>query len=216
MHKYKIYFAGPLFDIKDLTGNLLLASEIEKQSKSFECVLPQNILLEDISPKNIRNQDFKALISSDLALFNFDGTELDSGTVAEFITAKFLSIPAVVLRSDFRKSGDQDKNGENWNLMCSFYPQTKSVNVNSIYEYHLKLKSNDGVKSALLICRDTAKKIVNCFNDLLLEDKLIKKEDALNFYQDAIAKLGGNLSSLCDNDFLLDLIKSKTQKDLFV
>ena len=76
---------------------------------------------------DIRNQDLKQVMACDLALFNFDGTDLDSGTVVEFMMAKVLDIPSVLLRSDFRASGDQEREGDDWNLMCSFYPRSKKV-----------------------------------------------------------------------------------------
>jgi len=74
-----------------------------------------------------------------MALFNFDGTELDSGTVVEFMLAKFLDLPSVILRTDFREGGDQ-KDGDNWNLMCSFYPRTQAVKVNAMFWYQENLE----------------------------------------------------------------------------
>ena len=39
-----VYFAGDLFNHKDLTGNLLLAESIEsKSSGRYICVLPQHL-----------------------------------------------------------------------------------------------------------------------------------------------------------------------------
>ena len=41
--KYKIYFAGDLFDHKHIAGNFLLAKTIESLSDGlYECVLPQD------------------------------------------------------------------------------------------------------------------------------------------------------------------------------
>ena len=41
---FRVYFGGDLFDHKDLIGNALLASYIEKESDSrYECYLPQNL-----------------------------------------------------------------------------------------------------------------------------------------------------------------------------
>ena len=74
-------------------------------------------------------------MTCDLALFNFDGTDLDAGTVVEFMFAKFLDIPAVLLRTDFRAAGDQPGAGDAWNLMCSFYPRTKVVQLNAMAWY---------------------------------------------------------------------------------
>ena len=101
----KYYFAGGLFDHKELIGNKLLADAIADVSEGrWEALLPQdeeNQLRDD--PKSIRDNDFQMVLKSDAALFNFDGTELDSGTVAEFMAARFIDLPCVIFRSDFRK-----------------------------------------------------------------------------------------------------------------
>ena len=69
--------------------------------------------------------NLRTLAACDLALFNFSGSELDAGTVGEFLFAKFADIPAVLLRSDPRSGGAG--NGGPANLMCSFYPRTEQV-----------------------------------------------------------------------------------------
>ncbi len=133
---YTVYFAGALFNHKDLMGNAQLASSIERTSEGrYACILPQDLEQTTRRAVDIRNQDLKQVMTCDFALFNFDGTELDSGTVVEFMFAKFLDIPSVILRSDFRASGDQGKDGDDWNLMCSFYPRTRIVQVNAIAWY---------------------------------------------------------------------------------
>ena len=78
------------------------------------------------------------LMRSDVAMFAFDGIELDSGTVVEFMAAKMLDVPAVVYRSDFRGgSGEEaiDEESNRWNLMVSFYPRTKVIYFNAMVEY---------------------------------------------------------------------------------
>ena len=78
------------------------------------------------------------LINSDVALFSFDGVELDSGTVVEFMIAKMLDIPSVVYRTDFRGgSGEEaiDQHEYKWNLMVSFYPRTKVIQMNGMVVY---------------------------------------------------------------------------------
>ncbi|MEE8305330.1 MAG: nucleoside 2-deoxyribosyltransferase [Candidatus Tectomicrobia bacterium] len=133
---YTVYFAGALFNHKDLMGNAQLASSIERTSEGrYACILPQDLEQTTRRAVDIRNQDLKQVMTCDFALFNFDGTELDSGTVVEFMFAKFLDIPSVILRSDFRTSGDQGKDGDDWNLMCSFYPRTRIVQVNAMAWY---------------------------------------------------------------------------------
>ena len=86
-----------------------------------------------MSAQDIRDKDIVTLIGCDLALFNFDGPELDSGTVAEFMFAKFADIPSLLLRTDFRRGGDQGV--DPWNLMMSFYPRTRTLCLNSIEIY---------------------------------------------------------------------------------
>ena len=126
----RVYMAGVLFDSGDLLFNAKLAEAIGRLSGGvFECVLPQDASPQSASAKAIRDSDLKCLLSCDAAVFNFDGTELDSGTVVEFMAAKFADIPAVVLRGDFRKSGDcaDASSPVQWNLMAAFYPRTELV-----------------------------------------------------------------------------------------
>ncbi len=136
MHTHSIYFAGDLFNHKDLIGNLLLAEAIERESGSeYRCVLPQNLEQTSGRSVEIRNQDLLEVLKADLILLNFDGLELDSGTVVEFLFAKMLDIPAVVLRTDFRSAGDQHREGDPWNLMCSGYPRSTIVKLNAMEWY---------------------------------------------------------------------------------
>ena len=105
----KIYFAGDLFDSKDLGGNLMLAEAIEKVSGNrYKIMLPQDGECEvtERTSQTIRDADFKLLFNCDLLVANFDGPDLDSGTVVEFCFAKMVDMPAVLLRTDFRDSGD--------------------------------------------------------------------------------------------------------------
>lgn len=138
---YTYYHAGPLFTLADLHTNTLLASRIRTLSANrFTPILPQDLEQRDTSPHSIRDHDIKALLSCDLALFTYDGAELDSGTVVEYMIAKFADIPCVILRTDFRNAGDQQagqgKGGADaWNLMSSFWPRTVRVVVNSMVGY---------------------------------------------------------------------------------
>lgn len=141
---YTVYFASELFTAKHLIGNAYLAEAIyEKSHGRFLCVLPQNLEQRGNTAQSIRDQDIRTLIECDLGLFNYDGTELDSGTVVEFMFAKFADIPSVILRSDFRSGGDQ--RGDPWNLMTSFYPRTANVIVDSLGVYKGVMKRR-GVK----------------------------------------------------------------------
>jgi len=101
-------------------------------------VLPQD-LPQGGTARAIRDGDLQALMGCDAAVFNYDGLELDSGTVVEFLFAKFADMPAVLLRTDFREAGDQ-KEGEPWNLMTSFYPRTETVRLYSMELYQEALR----------------------------------------------------------------------------
>ncbi|RMD39340.1 hypothetical protein DV735_g5789, partial [Chaetothyriales sp. CBS 134920] len=104
--------------------------------------VPQDLEPRSLHPHSIRDSDLLALLSCDLALFTYDGAELDSGTVVEYMVAKFADVPSVILRTDFRGAGDQqqgsgaagedDDEPDAWNLMSSFWPRTKVVRVDSM------------------------------------------------------------------------------------
>lgn len=131
---YTVYFASELFSLKHLIGNAYLAEAIyEKSHGRYLCVLPQNLEQRGNTAISVRDQDIRTLLQCDFGLFNYDGTELDSGTVVEFMFAKFADIPSVILRSDFRKGGDH--RADPWNLMTSFYPRTTNVIVDSLGLY---------------------------------------------------------------------------------
>jgi nucleoside 2-deoxyribosyltransferase len=147
--EYTIYFAGELFDHKHLLGNALLAAHIERLSDGrYRCVLPQDLEQTGTRAVDIRNQDLIGVATCDLALFNFDGPDLDSGTVVEFVYAKLLDIPAVILRTDFRGGGDQDTDGDAWNLMASFYPRTRNVTLNAMAWYQEARRESTATEDA--------------------------------------------------------------------
>lgn len=132
------YFAGGLFSSKDLCGNALLANQIFKQSKeTLIPVLPQNLEQREHTGASIRSTDLLALARSDWAIFQFDGTELDSGTVVEHELAKFLDIPYVLLRTDFRSGGDASDLP--WNLMNRPGPRGEAIVVDAMGEYRRAL-----------------------------------------------------------------------------
>lgn len=139
--RFTYYHAGPLFTLAELHTNTLLAGKIRTLSNGkFIPMVPQDLEQRDTSPHSIRDQDIRSLLSCDLALFTYDGAELDSGTVVEYMMAKFADMPCVILRTDFRKAGDQQSGdggtkGDPWNLMSSFWPRTEKVVVDSMMGY---------------------------------------------------------------------------------
>lgn len=140
VESYSYYHAGPLFTVADLNTNVLLSRAISRHSQGkYQPLLPQDLEQRGhVTPHTIRDKDIRALLSCDLALFTYDGAELDSGTVVEFMIAKMADIPCVILRSDFRHGGDQSSKGsagQPWNLMSSFWPRTTSVVIDAMTEY---------------------------------------------------------------------------------
>ena len=70
----KVYFAGDLFDSKDLGGNVMLASAMEKVSGGrYQVILPQDGECEIVNrtSQSIRDCDFWQLFQSDLIVANF-------------------------------------------------------------------------------------------------------------------------------------------------
>ncbi len=213
---FRVYFAGDLFNHKDLVGNLLLAEAIEKHSAGrFVCVLPQNLEQASGRSIDIRNQDLFEVICADLVLLNFDGNDLDSGTVAEFMFAKALDIPAVVLRTDFRNSGDQNRSGDPWNLMCSGYPRTKVFTLNGMAWYQEAFRASSS--TAMVLETLYAKLAVEVIERLesVLQSKLIIASDELRLtelYRWALAYPGSGLEEwLTEEELLQTLVKKRAK-----
>lgn len=193
-----VYFAGELFDIKHLVGNAWLAEAVYEQSHGrYLCRLPQDLEHKNLHPQTIRDQDLRSLLACDAALFNFDGAELDSGTVVEFIFAKFADIPAVVLRSDARAGGDSGK-GNPWNLMLSYYPRTFTVFTSSLLHYRTLRKNRRGKRpideimhlagqhastAAGIICDRAAAAVVKALDRVTSQEPVMPKHLREEIYQ---------------------------------
>lgn len=205
-----IYFAGALFTHKDLVGNKQLAEKIDLMSGDLHCILPQELEQRDTSPISIRDHDIKALMECDLGLFNFDGTEVDSGTVVEFMLMKFLDIPCVILRTDFRAAGD---GGDPWNLMMSFYPRTKNVILDSLGFIQEQMNSgidpNDACNNLL---GHTAVLIIKGFNELEKTTPILEGDSRFNTYEWVRKMVGESFNSIVSEDDIVDIIASKISK----
>ena len=131
----KVYWAGSLFDLKELIGNRMLADAFDRQAAGrWQAVLPQESTANGTRSDSIRDNDLEMLFASDAVVANFDGADLDSGTVVEFCFARFLDLPTVLLRSDFRNNNDIATCPDPWNLMCSGFPRTEVVLYNAMKE----------------------------------------------------------------------------------
>lgn len=213
---FSIYFAGDIFDHKHLVGNALLADQIDRQSNGkYHCVLPQDYEQSHDRVVTIRNQDLRMVIESDLGLFNFDGPDLDSGTVVEFVVAKQLDIPSVILRSDFRLAGDQSRHGDNWNLMCSGYPRTETLQVNAMQIYQEASGENlmqrlDAMYSSL------AQRLITALDKARAQTPIGEAEKIMDdLYRWSTKFCGGGMEELLDEPGWLEgILASKRKKGL--
>lgn len=211
MTNYKIYFAGDLFDHKHLIGNRLLADNIRLLSSSkFDPVLPQDHEQASFRATDIRDSDYELLVQSDVAFFNFDGTDLDSGTVAEFMVAKALDIPSVIIRTDFRRAGDL-KDGPDWNLMLSSYPRSEIVTFNAMEVY--QGAKDEGQRLLSVIYSKYSLAIINAFEKVLKEEPLWDTSNVANVYNNTIKSLGQTLAVRYSDQKLLNILAIKLTKE---
>ena len=223
MTTYTVYFAGDLFDHKHLAGNELLAGAVDRRSEGrYACVLPQDLEQASERMVDIRNQDLMQVMACDLGLFNFDGTDLDSGTVVEFMMAKMLDIPSVLFRSDFRASGDQEREGDDWNLMCSFYPRSRTVQFNAMAWYQEARRAGgpgDGAPAA-----DWSDRLYGRMADAVIEalDAVRTEPSAFGSDEARISAVyawaarfpGSGFDNLCGPGFVEKTIEEKRRKGL--
>lgn len=204
---YKIYFAGDLFDQKHLTGNYLLAKAIAEVSNNhYQCLLPQDWEAEITSSVGIRDNDIRRILMADLVLFNFDGTDLDSGTVVEFMIAKMLDIPSVLLRTDFRSKGYMF--GDDWNPMLAGFPRCCVSKHHSLMMYH-----DLGVDQ---MHKTLAKEIIKSFEKVAAEKSLFGSyEEIIEAYRHVIKMCGGALEELIPLTIVKDLVAAKIEKNIY-
>lgn len=193
-----IYFAGDLFDAKDLGGNIMLANAIEDVSGGrYHVMLPQAGECEVVerTSQSIRDADFELLFNCDVLLANFDGNDLDSGTVVEFCFAKMLDMPAVLLRTDFRNSGDHTlPDGDPWNLMCSHFPRSRVLHINGMACYHrFRSQYGDTPECLTQYYSSIARSAVQELDAAVSVKSWIPREELLHQYRMAVSAIGGTL-----------------------
>lgn len=220
---YTIYFAGQLFDHKHLAGNALLASHIDGDSQGrYRCVLPQDLEQRGIGPMRIRDQDLRAVMECDLALFNFDGAEIPVGAVAEYMYAKMLDIPTVILRTDFRGGGDQDAEGDPWNLMVSFYPRTRILHLDGMQWYQEALaEGGDAAEVAARYHRRIAADVIELLDEVRGDTPIMEggRASAESTYRWGLRLAAGGLAHLVSGEGSLDdavrrIVSLKIEKGL--
>ena len=213
----KIYFAGDLFNHKDLTGNAALASRLTAASGNrWKVLLPQDSESNCArAVEEIRNRDLELLFQCDVLVANFDGQELDSGTVAEFMYAKFLDIPAVLLRTDFRSCSDQQAGGEPWNLMCSGYPRTHSLILHGMTLYHECFNREGSLEEKMVMYHDRiARKLIAELEAVIAEPPGLGRDIAVDHYRRAVQSAGNGLERLLTGEVLAALVAGKISRGM--
>ena len=205
----KYYFAGALFNHKELVGNRLLMDAVSAYSAGkWQANFPQETSENQFrpSPLQIRDHDLALVMESDAALIHFDGSELDSGTVAEFMVARFLDLPCVLFRSDFRSAGDQNADDAPWNLMLSGYPRTVVVRYNAMAQYQQFFRALPTAEALKAYYDEMGSLISNALNEVHATAPVLKnKAERINAFQTMIRLCGGNLADLFPDEKLLAL-----------
>jgi len=212
---YSVYLAGDLWTHKDLVGNALLGHYIKKVSRGrYLCVLPQDLETPNNRTVDIRNVDLKHVMTCDMAIFNFDGSNLDSGTVVEFIYAKMLDIPSVILRTDFRSSGEGGQDQDPWNLMATHWPRSKVLKLHGMAEYQ-GAKTPGALSSTINnLYMKMARQVVESL-DAVREEKPLVTADRLNaLYDWALDFPGAGYRDLFNQEEVQQLIADKRAKGL--
>ena len=216
----KIYFAGDLFDSKDLGGNLMLADAIDELSAGrYQVMLPQNGECEVCvrTSQSIRDADFELLFHCDVIVANFDGPDLDSGTVVEFCFAKMLDMPAVLLRTDFRNSGDATlPDGDPWNLMCSHYPRTEVLHINGMVLYHdCKAKTETSAQRLDLYYRTIAEKVIAALDRTVAQKSWMSPDEVLPQYKTTLKSIGGVSGNALNENELQNIVAEKISAGVY-
>ena len=216
----KIYFAGDLFDSKDLGGNLMLADAIDELSGGrYQVMLPQNGECEVCvrTSQSIRDADFDLLFHCDVIVANFDGPDLDSGTVVEFCFAKMLDMPAVLLRTDFRNSGDATlPDGDPWNLMCSHYPRTEVLHINGMVLYHdCKAKTETSARRLALYYRTIAEKVIEALDRTVAQKSWMSPNEVLPQYKTTLKSIGGVSGNALNENELQNIVAEKISAGIY-
>ena len=136
---YTVYAAGEIFTQHDLAVNVFIKEALWRLSRGkYQLILPQSKELRNLDRPDIeaytRNVDLMHVMMADMCLARFDGLELDSGTVVEFMMAKSLGKPTVILRSDSRRASGKSMDGP-YNLMVKNWPRTVEVRIDALMAY---------------------------------------------------------------------------------
>lgn len=219
------YHAGSLFRHDELLGNVFLAGAIHHLSEGKVTPdLPQmkeaNTDPSQRTVELIRAKDLLGVFMDDVALFMFEGTDLDDGMLIELGFAKALGMPSVVVRTDFREAGDAGI-GHDWNLMCDDWPAHKILGRLSIDDF---AKALDGVTDPTDVSvrnamyQSLARDVLEAFREVRAMEPVVQgTRGEVSFLFRSIIKSydgSGHLQKLIDDDLLSAVIERKAAKGL--
>ncbi len=214
MDGIRIYWGGDLFDHKDLSGNVLLAEAVRQLSGGrYIPVLPQESEANKERTMDIRDSDYSLLLSCDAMLANFDGPDLDSGTVAEFMFAKMLDYPALLLRTDFRRQSESSSSPDPWNLMCSGFPRSKSLVIHAMEM--MNLFRSDGTAWISSYHSAIAEKIISGLDEVCGMKPLFTPDELLSIYMNTLKATGGTLPEYWTRERITLLLSGKITRGIY-
>ena len=167
--------------------------------------LPQDLQTSpSATAVDIRNADLTELVQCDALVANFDGADLDSGTVVEFCVAKALDMPTVLLRTDFRNCGDAD--GIPWNLMCAGWSRTEFLWTNSLADYHRHPVED--------LSKILAGKIIHSLDKACAMKPWLTADDAAAHFHRTVQSIGGGLAAILSDETIAAIVERKRRKGL--
>lgn len=188
---YTIYFGGEMFDVKHLIGNAALAEAIYAFSEGrYIPVLPQNFKKKEANTHAIRDHALQALTSCDVCLFHYEGAEMPSDTLVQYLFAKFADIPTLLLHTNSKERSH--------GLMSSHFPRTKTVQMDGSSMYQEILQSLGGapdhslaqvleegrsLESSRLLLEKTAHLVIQSLDDLVKIAPILPKMLSEAVYQ---------------------------------
>ena len=135
--------------------------------------------------------------------------------VVEFIYAKSLDIPCVILRSDFRNGGDEESGGNPWNLMCSGYPRTEVMTLNSMAWYQDSYRSNKNTNTAFdELYQKMAFEVVSRLKKVLTTTPILAENlaKAREIYRWGLNYPGSGVENMMSDSELDQLLSKKIKK----
>jgi nucleoside 2-deoxyribosyltransferase len=223
---YVVYSAGGLFTQDELSMNVLLKEAVWRLSNGrFQLFLPQSREVQELNmgdiEAHIRNTDILEVVKADILLGRFDGPDLDSGTVIEFATAKFLGKPTVILRSDFRRmvfigaEGPYNSMVKNWPRTVEIQPHSFKIWGELLADECQKIANNDALQDLMNAELGTlkksvdeiAKQVIGGFETVITMESPYPPEYQEAVYQALRYSLGSGFSDLLTKSELEKIIQ---------